>query len=200
LKSFPAPDRSSRSTRPTPTPRRFGNILLYTASFRNGQGAPVIVETGQSDQFSRTVQKRLATSLFIGLPILLLAAALAGYFLMRQALNPVEAMINAAETYTFNDPHNRLPLIGTEPRIEALGLALDVQPDQRQHGDHRQGRDEAAEPVGARSGFRYQDDDAGSDEIFDDDPGHDPASVTKPSAVRPFRMYDLYRAVTNPYA
>jgi len=33
-------------------------------------------------------------------------------------------MITAAETYTFNDPHNRLPLIGTEPRIEALGLAL----------------------------------------------------------------------------
>ena len=111
-------------TSPAPSSRRFGNILLYTASFQNGQGAPVTVETGQSDQFSRTVQKRLATSLFIGLPILLLAAALAGYFLMRQALNPVEAMINAAETYTFNDPHNRLPLIGTEPRIEALGLAL----------------------------------------------------------------------------
>jgi signal transduction histidine kinase len=33
-------------------------------------------------------------------------------------------MINAAETYTFNDPHKRLPMIGTEPRIEALGLAL----------------------------------------------------------------------------
>jgi signal transduction histidine kinase len=33
-------------------------------------------------------------------------------------------MINAAESYSFNDPHNRLPLVGTEPRIEALGLAL----------------------------------------------------------------------------
>jgi signal transduction histidine kinase len=43
---------------------------------------------------------------------------------MRRALNPVEAMINAAEAYTFNAPHNRLPLVGTEPRIEALGLAL----------------------------------------------------------------------------
>ena len=49
---------------------------------------------------------------------------LAGYVLMRRALTPVEVMINAAETYTFNDPHNRLPLVGTEPRIEALGLAL----------------------------------------------------------------------------
>jgi signal transduction histidine kinase len=58
------------------------------------------------------------------LPILLLAAALAGYLLMRQALTPVEVMINAAENFTFNDPHNRLPLVGAEPRIEALGLAL----------------------------------------------------------------------------
>jgi signal transduction histidine kinase len=33
-------------------------------------------------------------------------------------------MINAAEAYTFNDPHSRLPLVGTDPRIEALGLAL----------------------------------------------------------------------------
>src|SRR4029077_4282804 len=47
-----------------------------------------------------------------------------GYLLMRQALTPVEVMINAAENYTFNDPHNRLPLVGAEPRIEALGQAL----------------------------------------------------------------------------
>jgi signal transduction histidine kinase len=43
---------------------------------------------------------------------------------MRRALTPVETMINAAETYTFNDPHKRLPTLHTEPRIEALGLAL----------------------------------------------------------------------------
>ena len=33
-------------------------------------------------------------------------------------------MIKAAETYTFNDPHKRLPTVVNEPRIEALGLAL----------------------------------------------------------------------------
>ena len=109
---------------PAPDARRIGNLLVYAAQFRNGGGAPVIVETGQSDLFARNVQNQLATSLFVGLPVLLLLAALAGYFLMRQALRPVEVMINAAENYTFNDPHNRLPLVGTEPRIEALGMAL----------------------------------------------------------------------------
>jgi signal transduction histidine kinase len=111
-------------TKPMKSARRIGNILLYTAAFKTPRGAFVTVDTGQSDQFARTVQTRLAKSLFIGLPILLLAAALAGYLLMRQALTPVEVMINAAENYTFNDPHNRLPLVGAEPRIEALGLAL----------------------------------------------------------------------------
>src|SRR6201999_82929 len=48
-------------------------------------------------QFARDVQSRLATSLFVGLPILLLLAAVAGYVLMRRALKPVEAMINSAD-------------------------------------------------------------------------------------------------------
>lgn len=111
-------------TEPSPSTRRVKDILLYTGAFLSSNGSSAIVETGQTDHFARAVQARLAKSLFIGLPVLLLAAALAGYFLMRKALTPVEMMINAAENYTFNDPHNRLPLVGAEPRIEALGLAL----------------------------------------------------------------------------
>jgi signal transduction histidine kinase len=107
-----------------PTARLLGNLMLYTHSFRDESGRLITVDTGQSYLFARTVQSRLATSLFVGLPVLLLLAALAGYVLMRRALVPVEVMINAAETYTFNDPHKRLPMVGTEPRIEALGLAL----------------------------------------------------------------------------
>jgi len=101
-----------------------GNLLLYTRSFRETAGRTITVDSGQSYQFAGILENRLATSLFVGLPVLLLLAALAGYILMRRALTPVEVMINAAESYTFNDPHKRLPLVGTEPRIEALGLAL----------------------------------------------------------------------------
>ncbi|MES2295021.1 MAG: ATP-binding protein [Pseudomonadota bacterium] len=101
-----------------------GNILIYSRNFQQADGSWITVDSGQSYQFARTVQQKLATSLFIGLPILLLLAAMAGYVLMRRALTPVEVMINAAESYSFNTPHSRLPLIGTEPRIEALGHAL----------------------------------------------------------------------------
>ena len=118
--TVPLPDRrQGRRAR-----RMIGNLLLYSRSFH-------ATRTARRDRGYRPVlpvrphvQDRLATSLFVGLPVLLLLAALAGYVLMRRALTPVEVMINAAETYTFNDPHNRLPLVGTEPRIEALGLAL----------------------------------------------------------------------------
>jgi two-component system OmpR family sensor kinase len=101
-----------------------GNLLLYARTyFVPGLGA-VSVATGQSYATARAVERHLFASLLVGLPILLLLAALAGYALMRRALMPVETMIEATETYSFDDPHRRLPMTGTEPRIAALGLAL----------------------------------------------------------------------------
>jgi signal transduction histidine kinase len=104
--------------------RMIGGLILVSRAFPDTQYGTVTVDSGQSYQFAQTVEKELATSLFVGLPILLLAAAVAGYFLMRGALAPVESMINAAETYTFNEPQKRLPTVDSEPRIEALGQAL----------------------------------------------------------------------------
>ena len=97
--------------------RMIGDLFLVSRTFSDPQRGAVTVDSGQSYQFAQTVEKELATSLFVGLPVLLLAAAVAGYFLMRGALAPVEAMINAAETYTFNEPHKRLPTVDSEPRI-----------------------------------------------------------------------------------
>jgi signal transduction histidine kinase len=120
---FSAPDIPS-PFRAVSGARLIGNLLLYTRSFELPNGSRITIDCGQSYEFASAVQGRLASSLFIGLPVLLLLAAAAGYVLMRRALTPVEVMINAAEAYSFNNPHSRLPLVGTEPRIEALGLAL----------------------------------------------------------------------------
>ncbi|HEY2008004.1 MAG TPA: HAMP domain-containing sensor histidine kinase [Rhizomicrobium sp.] len=106
------------------SPHTLGSLLILSLGFRDPNGRLVMVDVGQSTRFARSLQQQLATSLFVGLPLLLVLAALAGVVLMRRALTPVEVMINAAETYTFNDPHKRLPTLHTEPRIEALGLAL----------------------------------------------------------------------------
>ena len=99
------------------------NVMLYARSFTMPGGQTALIETGQF-QYALTVQDRLTRSLVVGLPILLLIAAIAGFVVMRRALTPIESMIHAAETYTFNEPHKRLPAASNEPRIEALGQTL----------------------------------------------------------------------------
>jgi signal transduction histidine kinase len=104
--------------------RLVDDVLLIAHQYRDDKARIVTVEVGQSFYFVHILQTELATSLLVALPILLALAGLAGYVLMRRAQVPVEAMVKAAETYSFNQPHMRLPLVRNEPRIEALGLAL----------------------------------------------------------------------------
>ena len=101
-----------------------GNLLLSTTVFSTSNGDRVLIDSGQSYALVKIVQDRLAASVFIGLPVLLLLAGVAGVVLMQGALRPVEEMIKAAESYSFGDAQKRLPLIETDPRLEALGLAL----------------------------------------------------------------------------
>lgn len=102
----------------------YGPLYLYSRLFKAPGGAAVTIETGQSDLFARDLEYSLVTSLVIGLPLVLVAAAAASYVLIRRALSPVEVMIQAAEAISFRNPRNRLPLLGTGDRVEALGLAL----------------------------------------------------------------------------
>ena len=101
-----------------------GNLLLHSRTFEDLKVGKLTIATGQSYRGARAAEARLTKALLVGLPPLLLLAAIAGYVLMRRALVPVEDMITAAESYSFNDPQKRLPLAMNEPRIEALGLAL----------------------------------------------------------------------------
>jgi heavy metal sensor kinase len=107
-----------------PVYRTYGHLILYARRFTTPDRRMVIIESGQSDLFGKGMEFSLLTSLMIGLPLLLIAAAAGGYMLMRRALTPVEVMINAAEAISFNNPSNRLPLMGTGDRVEALGIAL----------------------------------------------------------------------------
>ncbi len=103
---------------------KHGPLSLYVARFTAPDGRPVIVESGWATDILETAERQLVTTLLIGLPVLLIIAAAGGYVLVQQALTPVEAMIEAAESYTFNSPHNRLPLAGSEDRLDALVRAL----------------------------------------------------------------------------
>lgn len=116
------------------SPLIFGDLLLVSRSFPAPDGRRIVVETGQPYIFARIIEAQLARSLFVGLPILLLFAGLSGYAVMRQAQRPIEDMINAAEAYTFNDPHRRLPTVRSDSRIEALSTALNRMLDRLDNG------------------------------------------------------------------
>jgi signal transduction histidine kinase len=103
---------------------RNGELFLYTGTYTAADGRRVTVESGQSGDLLGVVEHRLGASVLFGLPILLIVAAVGGYVLVQRALAPVEGMIEAAEALTFNSPRKRLPLAGTEDRIDALGRTL----------------------------------------------------------------------------
>lgn len=105
-------------------PHALGNLLLSTQAFSVANGGTITIDSGQSYSLVQSLENQLAELVFAGLTVLLLLTALAGFVLMQGALKPVEEMIKAAEAYSFSDPQKRLPLIGTDPRLEALGLAL----------------------------------------------------------------------------
>jgi heavy metal sensor kinase len=109
---------------PPGPPHLQGNLILATRSFPTANGEEITIDAGQSLASMTGLEDQLAALVFTGLPVLLLLTAIAGVILMQGALKPVETMIKAAEAYSFSDSQKRLPLIGTDPRLEALGLAL----------------------------------------------------------------------------
>jgi signal transduction histidine kinase len=105
-------------------PHPVGNLILAARSFTAPNGEQITIDSGQSLASVESLGNQLAALVFVGLTVLLLLTGIAGFTLMQGALKPVEEMIKAAEAYSFSDPQKRLPLIDTDSRLEALGLAL----------------------------------------------------------------------------
>jgi signal transduction histidine kinase len=108
----------------TPGLVRHGDLFVFAKSFIAPDGRTVTVESGRSADVMEGAERRLVRALIFGLPVLLIVAAAGGFMLVQRALSPVEGMIEAAEAFTFNSPRNRLPLAGTEDRIDTLGRTL----------------------------------------------------------------------------
>jgi len=107
-----------------PQLKKYGNLFFHVSHFVLPDGRIATVEVGRVDNLTDAAENLLTVSLVVGVPVLLLLAAVSGVVLMQRALAPVESMIQAAEALTFNSPRNRLPLAGTGDRIDALGRTL----------------------------------------------------------------------------
>jgi heavy metal sensor kinase len=99
-------------------------VVLYTLPYRAANGSVIIVETGATIESIRHVLRSLLRILFLATPIILVVAAVGGYFLMSRPLRPVVVLTEQAERIGRKELGERLPVIPTGDELERLSLAL----------------------------------------------------------------------------
>jgi heavy metal sensor kinase len=83
-----------------------------------------LVELGFSQQGNDRVLRALLTTLFIGLPIVIIVAAAGGFVLLQSALRPVREMIDKANEISHRELNARLPVHYTGDDLERLSITL----------------------------------------------------------------------------
>jgi two-component system, OmpR family, sensor kinase len=86
-------------------------------------GRLVVITAASLDDRDESLAN-LRTLLFIGIPVALLLASLAGYGVSGRALRPVEAMRRRAAAISAAEPERRLPLPEADDEIRRLGETL----------------------------------------------------------------------------
>ena len=99
---------------------------LLVSSFRAGPHGTgdYLVEVGTSSGPVATMLRRLAALLALGLPVIVLVAAVGGYVLVTKALQPVAQMATKAEMITQHNLSERLPSPQTGDELERLSRSL----------------------------------------------------------------------------
>jgi two-component system OmpR family sensor kinase len=98
------------------------------------QGGRRIVVAGVSLATRDAALDKLDDSLWIGVPIALVLASIAAYFLAAAALAPVERMRARAATISADEISTRLPIGEANDEIRALGQTLNAMLDRLQDG------------------------------------------------------------------
>jgi heavy metal sensor kinase len=96
--------------------------LLARPAQARGRTFVVVVAASLDDRNESL--RNLRTLLFIGGPVALLLASLAGYAVSGRALRPVEAMRRRAAAISAAEPEQRLPLPEADDEIHRLGETL----------------------------------------------------------------------------
>jgi len=83
------------------------------------------VQVARSLEDSRETLERLATTLLIGVPGLVAAAALGGYLLAARALSPIDRITQTARRISAEDLSARLNLPGVDDEVGRLAVTFD---------------------------------------------------------------------------
>ena len=102
-----------------------GGLTLLLAGFRSGPPTEgYLVEVGTPSDPIDTFLRHLALLLGLGLPVVILIAACAGYGLVGRALRPVDRLAGKAARITQHNLSERLPVVATGDELERLALSL----------------------------------------------------------------------------
>jgi heavy metal sensor kinase len=99
-------------------------LLIIAMAFTTPDGSRFWVESGAPYQQIQDVLHGLLLTLAIYMPAIVSVAIGGGYWLMRRALQPVDAITERAEGITSTSLSERLPVIRTGDELERLSMAL----------------------------------------------------------------------------
>lgn len=99
-------------------------VLIEGIVFSNPDGRRFLVESVASHRRVDEVLDQLLVMFGMLIPFAISVTVIAGYWLMSQALSPVEEIIRSAKAMTSTSLSGRLPLISTGDEIERLSMAL----------------------------------------------------------------------------
>jgi heavy metal sensor kinase len=100
--------------------------LMIRATPVQARSGNYLVELGISLEPIDTVLNHLLDLLALLLPILIVCAAVGGYWLVRWALRPVDRMSQTAEQMSLQNLTLRLPVIPTGDALERLSISLNT--------------------------------------------------------------------------
>jgi two-component system, OmpR family, sensor kinase len=104
--------------------RESHRLMVYSEPYTSASGAQYLVETGASLAPVERVLNTLLRTLCLITPLILLAAAFGGHFLMQRPLRPLTALANHAERIGTNTLGERLPVIASGDEMERMSHSL----------------------------------------------------------------------------
>ena len=121
-KELPFPAYSNKNVHFLPLDN--GSQMMLVEFPVKQSGKSYLIEMGTLTDDAEIALHGLVTTLLIGLPIVVLITSLGGYILVRRALQPVEDIRATAESITFGNLNNRLPVVNTGDALEHLSVTL----------------------------------------------------------------------------
>lgn len=99
-------------------------MLIHSLIYQAADGKAILIETGATSEPIRHILASLALILLVGTPVILIIAAIGGYFIITRALQPVVTLTEWAERVGRTDLGERLPVIHSGDELERLSLSL----------------------------------------------------------------------------